>query len=148
MLSVICRSFMLCDLGKYYLHVLCTLAPRDASELPCGEKKWRPIFHGWVTRSPRQRTLWSVRYIWLTGAGVVVETGPWDSLKTSGCIQTCHMIRITRILAGFYVIRSLSLLIRILTKLMETLFLTTLCPCMRHKPIEQRQTNRLLLVTK
>ena len=40
-----------------------------------------------------------------------------------------------RIFAGFKVIRPYSILIRILTKLMETLFLTTLYPCMRHKPI-------------
>ena len=29
---------MLCDLGKYYVHRLCTLAQRDAYELLCDEK--------------------------------------------------------------------------------------------------------------
>ena len=52
-----------------------------------------------------------------------------------------------RILAGFQVIRPYSILIRILTKFMDTLFLTTLCPCMRHKSTAQ-WNNRLLLVTK
>ena len=44
-------------------------------------------------------------------------------------------------------IRPYSILIRILTKFMETLFLTTFCPYMRHKTTAQ-WNNRLLLVTK
>ena len=37
--------------------------------------------------------------------------------------------------------------LRILAKFMETLLLTTLCPCMRHKTTAQ-WNNRLLFVTK
>ena len=43
-------------------------------------------------------------------------------------------------------IRPYSILIRILAKFMETLFLTTLCSCMRHKTTAQ-WNNRLLLVS-
>ena len=50
-----------------------------------------------------------------------------------------YPIRILAVLDGF--------LIRILTKFMETLFVTTLCPCMRYKTAAQ-WNNRLLLVTK
>ena len=52
-----------------------------------------------------------------------------------------------RILAVFKVIRPYSILIRILTKFTETLFLTTLCPCMRHKTTA-KWNKCLLLVTK
>ena len=52
-----------------------------------------------------------------------------------------------RILAVFEVIWPYSILIRILTKFMDTLFSTTLCPCERHKTTAQ-WNNRLLLVTK
>ena len=49
--------------------------------------------------------------------------------------------------SGFEMIRPYSTLIRTLAKFMETLFLTTFCPCMCHKTAAQ-WNKRLLLVTR